>query len=118
MLSWFGNSRAKDKRQSRGMLLLSSDCHHKRPNCDEIIHKYDSQHTQSCEGNKDLRNEEQEAKHKDVIGEVRQEEVSKGQRDMSDLCSQPPGEPVPVTSQSELDDSFSDLRALLDSDSD
>ena len=44
VLSWFGNSRAKDKRQQK----------------------------------EDMRNEEHEAKNEDVIGEVRQEEVSKG----------------------------------------
>ena len=66
-----------------------------------------------------MRNEEHEAKNEDVIGEVRQEEVSKGQGDMSDVGTQPTsGEPVTVASQSELDESFSDLRALLDSDSD
>ena len=84
VLSWFGNSRAKDKRQQR----------------------------------EDMRNEEQDAKNEDVIGEVRQEEIGKGQRDMSGLGNQPPGEPITVASQSELDESFTDLRALLDSDSD
>ena len=65
-----------------------------------------------------MRNEEQEAKNEDVTGEVRQEEVGKGQRDMSGLCNQPPREPITVTSPSELDDSFTDLRALLNTDSD
>ena len=46
-----------------------------------------------------MRNEEQDAKNEDVIGEVRQEEIGKGQRDMSGLGNQPPGEPITVTSQ-------------------
>ena len=90
VLNWFNNSRAKDKRQQK----------------------------------EDMRNEEHEAEDKDVIviGEVKNEEVSKGKGNMSDVGNpnQPPsGKSVTVTSQSELNyDSFSDLRALLDSDLD
>ena len=69
-------------------------------------------------------NKEHEAEDEDVIviGEVKNEEVSKGKGNMSDVGNpnQPPsGKSVTVTSQSELNyDSFSDLRAILDSDSD
>ena len=58
---------------------------------------------------------EHEVKNEDVVVKMRQEKVSKGQGDMSNLDNKP-GEDV--ASQSELDDSYSDLRALLDSDPD
>ena len=77
----------------RGMGKMPS--RRKCPDCDEIISKFDSWHQFNCTGHKDLRN--------------------KGQGDMSNLDNQP-GEDS--ASQSELDDSYSDLRALLDSDPD
>ena len=101
---WFHNQR----RPGRGKL----PSHRKFPDCSKIISKNNRRQRE------DMRNEEQDAKNEDVIGEVRQEEIGKGQRDMSGLGNQPPGEPITVASQSELDESFTDLRALLDSDSD
>ena len=91
----------------------------KCPDCDEIISKFNSRHKFTCAGHKDLREEEHEVKNEDVVVKMRQEQekVSKGQGDMSNLDNKP-GEDV--ASQSELDDSdsYSDLRALLDSDPD
>ena len=104
---WYTNSR------HRGMGKLPS--RRKCPDCDEIISKFDSWHQFNCTGHKDLRKEEHEVENNDVAMEMRQEKVNKGQGDMSNLDNQP-GEDS--ASQSELDDSYSDLRALLDSDPD
>ena len=111
---WFDNSRVKDKRQQgKGKLPRHLKC----PNCDEIISKFNGYHRFTCAGHKDSRKEEHEAevKNDNVVVEMRQEKVSKGQGDLSKLDNQP-GEDV--ASQSEIDDSYSDLRALLDSDPD
>ena len=108
---WFDNSRVQDK---KGKGKLPSHC--KCPNCDEIISKFKfGRHKIICAGRKDLREVEHEVKNEDVVVKMRQEQVSKGQGDVSNLDNRP-GEDV--ASQSELDDSYSDLRALLDSDPD
>ena len=104
---WFENSRY------RGMVKLPS--RRKCPYCDEIISKFDSRHKSNCSGHKDLRKEEHEVKKDDVVNGMRQEKVNEGQGDMSNLDNHP-GEDI--ASQSELDDSYGDLRALLDSDPD
>ena len=99
---WFNHTRGKDKSQGTGKLSSLRKC----PDCDEIISKFNSRHEFICAGHKDLREEEHQVKNEEVVVEMRQEKVSKGQ-----------GEDV--TSQSELDDSCSDLKALLeDSDPD
>ena len=111
---WFDNSRVKDKRQQgKGKLPRRLKC----PNCDEIISKFNGYHRFTCAGHKDSRKEEHEAevKNDNVVVEMRQEKVSEGQGDLSKLDNQPEED---VASQSEIDDSYSDLRALLDSDPD
>ena len=111
---WFDNSRVKDKRQQgKGKLPRRLKC----PNCDEIISKFNGYHRFTRAGHKDSRKEEHEAevKNDNVVVEKRQEKVSKGQGDLSKLDNQPGAD---VASQSEIDDSYSDLRALLDSDPD
>ena len=102
---WFERERQKGKLPSR----------RKCPDCDKIISKNNRRHKIICAGHKDLRKEEHEVKTGNVVVEMRQEEVSKGQGDMSKSDNQPGKD---VASQSELDDSYSDLRALLDSDTD
>ena len=102
VVKWFKYTRANDMRGRTGNL----PSHRKCPDCDEIISKFNSRHEFICAGHKDLREEEHQVKNEEVVVEMRQEKVSKGQ-----------GEDV--TSQSELDDSCSDLKALLeDSDPD
>ena len=102
---WFERERQKGKLPSR----------RKCPDCDKIISKNNRRHKIICAGHKDLRKEEHEVKTGNVVVEMRQEEVSKGQGDMSKSDNQPGKD---VASQSELDDSYSDLRALLESDTD
>ena len=115
VVKWFKYTRANDIRGRTGNL----PSHRKCPDCDEIISKFKfGRHKIICAGRKDLREVEHEVKNEDVVVKMRQEQVSKGQGDMSNLDNQP-GEDV--ASQSELDDSdsYSDLRALLeDSDPD
>ena len=108
---WFNHTRGKDKSQGTGKLSSLRKC----PDCDEIISKFNGRHKLTCAGRKDFRKEEHEVKNDDVVVKMRQEKVSKGQGDMSNLDNQP-GEDV--ASQSELDDSYSSLRALLDPDPD
>ncbi len=108
---WFNHTRGKDKSQGTGKLSSLRKC----PDCDEIISKFNGRHKLTCAGRKDLRKEEHEVKNDDVVVKMRQEKVSKGQGDMSNLDNQP-GEDV--ASQSELNDSYSSLRALLDPDPD
>ena len=94
---WFDNSRVKDKRQQgKGKLPRRLKC----PNCDEIISKFNGYHRFTRAGHKDSRKEEHEAevKNDNVVVEMRQEKVSKGQGDLSKLDNQPGAD---VASQSE-----------------
>ena len=102
---WFDRERQKGEFPS----------YRKCPDCDKIISKNNRRHKIICAGHKDLRKEEYEVKNGNVVVEMRQEKVSKGQGIMSKPDNQPGKD---VASQSELDDSYSDLRAILDSDTD
>ena len=105
---WFKTTRKIDWRDGK---LSSSKC----PVCHKVLSKYESlnRHKKSCQGQKDLVKEKLDAKTKDFNVEGRQEITSK---ELSDLRNQPPsGQTVDLF---EMDYSDSDLRDILDSDSD
>ena len=107
--TWFKKSRNIERRDGK---LPSS---HKCPDCHKVLSKYESlnRHKKSCQGQKDLVKEKLDAKTKDLNVEGTQEIISK---ELSDLRNQPPsGQNVDLF---EMDFSDSDLRDVLDSDSD
>ena len=106
--SWFKKSRNMDRRDGK---LPSSKC----PDCHKVLSKYESlnRHKKSCQGQRDLVKEKLDAKTKDLNVEGTQEIISK---ELSDLRNQPPsGQNVDLF---EMDFSDSDLRDVLNSDSD